>query len=173
MGVEIPVVEGGFGEGQKVLLAKTIAEIHGTELRTINQTIDRNIEEFEFGVDLLDLKNSITNCDSLSEGGIYTKQQIANSKNIYLLSEQGYMLLVGFMRTEKVKYLCTNNTVVLQNKTEHWFLAKDVANWIEYDVNKVGQLLRNVDEDEKAVSPIYYSGQGREMWFLTEDGAIR
>ena len=103
MGVEIPVVEGGFGEGQKVLLAKTIAEIHGTELRTINQTIDRNIEEFEFGVDLLDLKNSITNCDSLSEGGIYTKQQIANSKNIYLLSEQGYMLLVGFMRTQKAK----------------------------------------------------------------------
>lgn len=97
------MVEGGFGEGQKVLLAKTIAEIHGTELRTINQTIDRNIEEFEFGVDLLDLKNSITNCDSLSEGGIYTKQQIANSKNIYLLSEQGYMLLVGFMRTQKAK----------------------------------------------------------------------
>ena len=44
----------------------------------------------------------------------------------------------------------------------------DVANWIDYDVNKVGQLLRNVDEDEKAVSPIYYSGQVRNMWFLTE-----
>ena len=54
-------------------------------------------------INLLDLKNSITNCDSLSEGGIYTKQQIANSKNIYLLSEQGYMLLVGFMRTQKAK----------------------------------------------------------------------
>ena len=52
-------------------------------------------------------------------------------------------------------------------------LAKDVANWIDYDVNKVGQLLRNVDEGEKAVSPIYYSGQVRNMWFLTEDGAIR
>lgn len=105
--------------------------------------------------------------------GLYTQNALNRSSNIYLLSEQGYMALVMLMRTEKVKYLCTNNTVVLQNKTEHWFLAKDVANWIEYDVNKVGQLLRNVDEDEKAVSPIYYSGQGREMWFLTEDGAIR
>lgn len=50
------------------------------------------------------------------------------------------------------------------------FLAKDVAEWIEYDVNKVGQLLKNVDEDEKIISPIYYSGQVRNMYLLTEDG---
>lgn len=50
------------------------------------------------------------------------------------------------------------------------FLAKDVANWIDYDTNKVGQMLKNVDEDEKVTSPIYYSGQVREMYFLTEDG---
>ena len=29
MGIDIPVVEGGFGENQKVILAKTVAEIHG------------------------------------------------------------------------------------------------------------------------------------------------
>ena len=40
---------------------------------------------------------------------------------------------------------------------------------VELEEIKVGQLLRNVDEDEKAVSPIYYSGQVRNMWFLTED----
>lgn len=50
------------------------------------------------------------------------------------------------------------------------FLAKDVANWIEYDDSKVGQLLKNIDEDEKMTSPIYYSGQVRNMYFLTEDG---
>ena len=53
---------------------------------------------------------------------------------------------------------------------EPLFLAKDVANWIDYNTTKVGQLLRNVDEDEKAVSPIYYNGQVRNMWCLTEDG---
>lgn len=50
------------------------------------------------------------------------------------------------------------------------FLAKDVANWIEYDETKVGQLLKNIDDDEKLTSPIYYSGQIRNMYFLTEDG---
>ena len=50
------------------------------------------------------------------------------------------------------------------------FLAKDVANWISYDESKVGQMLASVDEDEKKTSPIFYSGQVREMWFLTEDG---
>lgn len=50
------------------------------------------------------------------------------------------------------------------------FLAKDVANWISYDESKVGQMLNSVDEDEKKTSPIFYSGQIREMWFLTEDG---
>ena len=31
-------------------------------------------------------------------------------------------------------------------------------------------MLNNVDNDEKMNSPIYYSGQVRNMWFLTEDG---
>lgn len=50
------------------------------------------------------------------------------------------------------------------------FLAKDVAEWIEYDKDKVGQMLNTIDNDEKMTSPIYYSGQVRNMWFVTEDG---
>ena len=50
------------------------------------------------------------------------------------------------------------------------FLARDVAEWIEYDVNKVGQMLKTIDENEKKTSPLHYSGQIRNMWFLTEDG---
>lgn len=102
MGKEIPVVEGGFGEGQKVVLAKTIAEIHGTRLLDINAKINEHLDEFEAGVDLIDLKNSNENLVSLLDG-LYTKQSISNSKNIYILSEQGYMLLVGFMNTQKAK----------------------------------------------------------------------
>ena len=56
-----------------------------------------------------------------NDNGLYTQNALNRSSNIYLLSEQGYMALVMLMRTEKVKYLCTNNTGVLQNKTEHWF----------------------------------------------------
>ena len=57
MGVEIPVVEGGFGEGQRVVLAKDVAGIHGMEVRKVNELINNNIEEFEFGIDILDLKD--------------------------------------------------------------------------------------------------------------------
>ncbi|WP_429602820.1 BRO-N domain-containing protein [Bacillus albus] len=50
------------------------------------------------------------------------------------------------------------------------FLAKDVAEWIEYRQDKVGQMVNTVDEDEVITSPIQYSGQVRNMYFLTEDG---
>lgn len=57
MGVDVPVIEGGFGENCKVILAKTIAEIHSQPLKKINQLINDNIDEFEFGVDIIDLKS--------------------------------------------------------------------------------------------------------------------
>lgn len=107
MGINIPVVEGGFGENQKVILAKTIAEIHNQPLKKINQLIKENIDEFEFGVDILDLKSGyLQSTEFLSE--IMNKQSISNSTNIYLLSEQGYMLLVGFMKTDKAKEIRKN-----------------------------------------------------------------
>lgn len=100
LGKEIPVVEGGFGEGKKVVLAKTIAEIHGVELREVNQLINNNIDEFDFGIDILDLKNTkyfniITNDLEIKVSN--------NTKNFYLLSEQGYHALVSLMRTDKAK----------------------------------------------------------------------
>ena len=53
---------------------------------------------------------------------------------------------------------------------EPLFLAKNIAEMIEYDLDKVGQMLNTIDEDEKMTSPIFYSGQVRHMWFLSEDG---
>lgn len=99
---QIPCIEGGFGEGQKVVLARTVAEIHEVELKDINRLINDNIDEFEENIDILDLKNSVDSNHPLLELG-FTKQSISNSKNIYLLSEQGYMALASLMRTEKAK----------------------------------------------------------------------
>ena len=53
---------------------------------------------------------------------------------------------------------------------EPLFLAKNVAELIDYDQNKVGQMLITVDEEEKENLPIFYSGQVRNMWFLKEEG---
>lgn len=55
------------------------------------------------------------------------------------------------------------------------FLAKDVAEWIEYSKTgkgsyDVSKMLNTIDEDEKLVRTLFVSGQKREMWFLTEDG---
>lgn len=60
-------------------------------------------------------------------------------------------------------------------KDSPMFLAKDVANWIEH--NKPGEMIRNVDEEEKikliinpgdSIAKVLQSNT--EYWFLTEDG---
>lgn len=116
LGVNIPVIHGGFGEDQKVILAKTVAEIHEMRVDKVNDLIRNNIEEFEIGVDLLDLKNSITICDYLLESGIFTKMQVAKSKYIYLLSEQGYLKFYSLLRNK--------NESVLNNVLEKYFNSK-------------------------------------------------
>lgn len=55
------------------------------------------------------------------------------------------------------------------------FLAKDVAEWIEYSKTgkgayDVSKMLNTVDDNEKLSGTIFVSGQNREMRFLTEDG---
>lgn len=53
---------------------------------------------------------------------------------------------------------------------EPLFVAKDVAEWIEYDLSSVNKMLDKIDEDEKLVGTLFRSGQNREVWFLTENG---
>lgn len=100
MGIEIPVIEGGFGENQKVILAKTVAEIHDQPLRKVNELINNNIDEFEVGIDIIDLKDG-SDLEVLAKdlGFITSNRQ----EYCYLLSEQGYMALVQLMRTERAK----------------------------------------------------------------------
>lgn len=50
------------------------------------------------------------------------------------------------------------------------FLAKDVAEWINYDTSSVNKLIMSVDEDERLVGITFRSGQKRKSHFLTEDG---
>ena len=130
MGIEIPIIEGGFGENQKVILAKTISQIHGQPLKKINQLINENIDEFEFGVDILDLKSGYLESTEFLLN-FMNRQSISNSTNIYLLSEQGYMLLVGFMKTEQSKK-------IRKKLRREYFAMREVIN---SDVNKKAHLL--------------------------------
>lgn len=105
LGKEIPIIEGGFGEGQKVVLAKTVALIHEVRVNDIQDLINSNIDEFEIGIDIIDLKGD-KDFETVAVGnGLYSQNAINRSANIYLLSEQGYMAIAGLMKTERAKEL--------------------------------------------------------------------
>ena len=56
-------------------------------------------------------------------------------------------------------------------KEEPLFLAKDVAEWIDYSVANVNKMLNKVDEEEKTTHTISMNGNyTTQAWFLTEDG---
>lgn len=74
------------------------------------------------------------------------------------------------LKTVSTKEILGKSFTVYGTVEEPLFLAKDVAEMIDYDTNKVGQMLSVVDEDEKLTTTLYRSGQNREMWFLTENG---
>lgn len=46
------------------------------------------------------------------------------------------------------------------------FLAKDVANWIGYEISNVSKMVKNIDDDEKIITRI----NNTSATFLTEDG---
>lgn len=98
--IEFTGIEGGFGEGKKAMLVKDIAVIHETDIRTINQTINRNRKRFRDGIDIIDLKTSMNFAITLSDSG-FTQNQINASKNIYFLSERGYAKLLKIMDDDK------------------------------------------------------------------------
>lgn len=50
------------------------------------------------------------------------------------------------------------------------FLAKEVAEWIEYDPSSVNKMVNTVDDEEKVRNIIPTPGGNQEMWTLTEDG---
>ena len=97
--IEFTGIEGGFGEGKKAMLVRDIALIHKTDVRTINQTINRNRKRFKEGIDLIDLKQ-ITHSDLFMKLR-FTKTQWGNANHIYLLSERGYAKLLKIMDDDK------------------------------------------------------------------------
>lgn len=99
-GVTIKHIEGGFSEKSKVILAKDIGLIHGIETKVVNQLINNNLEEFEEGIDIIDLKNNKDFEVIATDLGFINSN---SQKYCYLLSEQGYLALACLMRTDKAR----------------------------------------------------------------------
>lgn len=113
MGLDIPVVLGGFGEGKKCISDKTIAEIHGVKVFHVRELIGNNIKRFTEGVDYIDMKKRIGTDDTLCDERMhetqtlelllslgYAKQSITQAEHIYILSERGYAKLIKIMDTD-------------------------------------------------------------------------
>ena len=64
----------------------------------------------------------------------------------------------------------TKEFILYGTVEEPLFLAKDVAEWIEYDLSSINKLVQNVDDEEKVRSIIPTLGGEQEMWMLTEGG---
>lgn len=105
--IQFTGIEGGFGEGKKAMLVKDIAAIHGREVKAINQAINMNRKRFIDSVDIIDLKSKVNQNDltgqseSIKLTEFFSKQQIANFNNIYLLSERGYAKLLKILEDDK------------------------------------------------------------------------
>lgn len=121
MGKEIPVIYGGFGKEQKVILAKTVAEIHNMKLFHVNELINRNIQRFKEGIDFLDLKVIVQNDNNLLSDCGFTKMQISKANNIYLLSERGYAKLIKIMDTDLA-------WEVHDNLMDEYFAMREIIN---------------------------------------------
>ena len=93
-------IEGGFGENKKAMLVRDIAVIHNSNVRRINEVINRNRKRFKDGVDIIDLLSNEDFAVVLNDSG-FNQNQINASNNIYVLSERGYAKLLKILEDDK------------------------------------------------------------------------
>lgn len=90
---------GGFGEDKPTITVKQISDLMGYDVKVVNQTINRNIEEFTkeegFILDLKEITESDHNLEILKSIG-YSKMSVSKAKNIYILSQAGFLLYLKF-----------------------------------------------------------------------------
>lgn len=98
IGKELPIIEGGFGVGCRILTDKQISEIHNMENKNVRARIKDNILRFKDGIDFIDIKGAYDTSTLESFG--YSKQSISQSSNIFILSERGYSKLIKIMDTD-------------------------------------------------------------------------
>jgi len=159
-GIEVPNIYGGFSGNQKVMLAKTVAIIHDRELKHVNELINKNLNNgyFKVGIDYIDLKKSVGSNDSLLELG-FNRQSIANAKNIYLLSQQGYTTLLKLLDSElameQYKIVVRNYFKLREAKESILYLTQ--AELEQLVTRKDGTIRRN--RETKSISTFIQNGE--------------
>ena len=149
MGKEIPVVYGGFGEGQRGILTSTVAELYNMKVGNVNQRINENRNRFEDGIDIIDL-NSLKNYECFIR-----KHKLKTSnrtKNIYLLSERGYAILADIMTDKSLEvsqsllidYFNCDKHIVLSTRKEIEFVECLEQSLLPFDVTEFKRQYSNL-----------------------------
>ena len=97
MGVEISVIEGGFGTDKKCITDKTIAEIHNMQVKHVRELIKNNFKRFKENIDIIDLLSDDKFKVVVNDLGLKGSNR---TKNIFILSERGYSKLIKIMDTD-------------------------------------------------------------------------
>ena len=136
---EFTRVMGGFNENSVIVTVKQIGELLDKEDKHINQVINRNIKSFtnEYLLDLKSVSLNDRDIEMLNSLG-YSKQSISNSKNIYILSQAGFLLYLKFAEGDKAIEL-------YKNFIEDYFKTKAENIAIEKTLRETLKLL----QDEK------------------------
>lgn len=147
MGIRIPIVYGGFGEDQKCVLDKTIGDIHNTvpkEIRrSINRLIDRGrMKEF---VDYIQLGNTfpVEMVRSLLLGAGVRTQDVSKAREVFALSERGYMKLIKAMDDDK-------SWDVMENFIDEYFrMKKHIIASPTLSVDMYADILKRMEERDQ------------------------
>lgn len=132
----IPVIEGGFAEGERVLFDLTLARYAGkdvVDLRTWN--ICPNLPLWEKGVDYIDLKEyaNINDYIPLLLDLGYVTQAISKSEHIFIFSERGVAKVMSTLRNSNPqKWAFLNNFV-----NEYFNMRKELKEQIKNQVPQI------------------------------------
>lgn len=143
MGISIPIVYGGFGEDQKCVTAKTVAEIHDMHMYDINTYVKRLIErnKAKEGIDYINL---LSDCQSNRNLAVSLGLVGGNkTKYAFLFSERGYMKLIKYMDDDK-------SWDVMENFIDEYFRMKEhIATSTTPSVDFYDEILRRMEEREQ------------------------
>ena len=100
MGIDIPIIEGGFKEESRIATVLMISDVHKIEVKIINQSIKRLIDKKRLikNTDYIDLLSDDNFKVTASDLGLITSN---GQKNAFILSERGYSKLIKYMDDDK------------------------------------------------------------------------
>ncbi len=104
MGINIPIIEGGFGKDCRIVTANMIANIHSMELKEVNKSINRLLakDRLKEKLDYIDILSQVNSLPMSIETTFGIKPEyLSRTKNIYILSERGYSKLIKAMDDDK------------------------------------------------------------------------